>query len=342
MKFYLFICLFIICFKWSNSQFTTTGFPIKVLSDNSPWNLAIGSSPSIEANSAAMMTRISNILVANNISPVIGLAYYQWTSPLHLVDSSITTINKITIYQPENTGYHETVDPLGTKIITNLPVPTTLNPDPQADGHMIIFDTNLKEFHEFSRFKWINSTFASATRYDRFAYNAMGTYPAYLPGTRWWMKSVRGAGAPFIAGLIRWDEIVRGDLNHALAISGPVNRMKALDTSPWSSELCSPVASRNDGYAIGLDTVMEGQRFQLNPSYDISSLPPKAKLIATALKTYGGFLVDNAHGFNIYFESKGNYANSLWNTYASDIVTIQNIPLSQFRVITCSSISTKL
>ncbi|KAF2074977.1 hypothetical protein CYY_003716 [Polysphondylium violaceum] len=341
MKYILIIYLAILCVKWSNSQFTSTGFPIKVLSDTSPWNTVIGPSPTYDSYSAAMMTRISSILTDNNISPVLGFAYYQWTAPIHLIDSSLSTVNRIVIYQPENTGYHETVDPLNTQRIENLPVSSTFNPDPMADGHMIVFDTSLKEFHEFSRFKWINSTYASATRYDRFAYNAIGTYPAYVPGTRWWMKSVRGAGAPFIAGLIRWDEMVRGDLNHALAFSGPVNRIKALSTSPWTTELCTPVAARSDGYALGPDTIMEGQRLQLNPSLDISSLPPKAKLIAQALKTYGGYMVDNAHGFNIYFEYKGPYATSSWNTYASDIGTLAGIPLSQFRVISCSTIATK-
>ncbi|KAM9974430.1 hypothetical protein ACTFIW_007883 [Dictyostelium discoideum] len=334
--------IFLIISVVVESQFTSTGFPTQVLSSNSPWNTPIGNNPTVDPLSSSTVNRIYTELGQGGLSTNFQLHYYQWTAPLHLVNTSLP-VNRIKIFQPQGEGYHETVDPLGLKVITNLPVLTSFNPDPKLDGHMIVFDTNLKVFHEFSRFKWVNSTTAEATRYDTFSYNHNGTYPAFVPGSRWWMKGVRGSGAPFIAGLIRFDEIQRGELNHAIAFGGPLNRQKSSASSPWSYELCSPVSSRTDGYVIGDNTIMEGQRIQLNPSYNINSLPPKAKLIAQALQTYGGYMVDNAGDFGIYFENLGASGSNQWESqYGTDLSTLYNIPITQFRVLSCSNISTKV
>ncbi|KAK5579090.1 hypothetical protein RB653_008769 [Dictyostelium firmibasis] len=336
--------LFLIVCTVVGSQFTSTGFPTKVLSSNSPWNIPIGNNPSVEPLSTVMVNKIKNSLAQEGLSTDFQLHYNKWTAPIHLVNTSLP-VNRIKIFQPQGEGYHETVDPLGLKVITNLPVLTSFNPDPMADGHMIVFDTNLKVFHEFSRFKWVNSTTAEATRYDTFSYNNNGTYPALVPGSRWWMKGVRGSGAPFIAGLIRYDEIQRGELDHAIAFAGPINRQKSFSSSSWSYELCTPVSCRTDGWVIGNDTVMEGQRIQLNPSYNINSLPPKARLIAQALQTYGGYMVDNSGDFGIYFENlitSNPSGTSLWESqYGSDLSTLYNIPITQFRILTCSNIIAK-
>ncbi|KYQ91865.1 hypothetical protein DLAC_07675 [Tieghemostelium lacteum] len=335
------LLLLVIVINVVRSQFTSTGFPIQVLDSTSPWNTVIGPTPTLDSNSVAMITKVKNTVVSRGYGPNLYLHYFQWTCPIHLINTS-QSVNRITIYQPNGEAYHETVDPLGIKRVSNLPVSTTFNPDPKADGHMIVFDVALKQFYEFSRFVWINSTAANATRFDTFSWNSTGLYPAYVPGSRWWMKSVRGSGAPFIAGLVRYDEIVRGDVNHALALAGPINRMKALSSSPWSAELCSPVACRNDGWEIGTDTIMEGQRLQLNPSFNITALSPKSKLIAQALQIYGGYIVDNSDDFGIYLENKGPYSTSPWVTvYGSDLIQLFDIPIDQFRVLQCPTIATK-
>ncbi|EGC31616.1 hypothetical protein DICPUDRAFT_39668 [Dictyostelium purpureum] len=326
------------------SQFTPTGFPNNVLSSSSPWNTPIGSTPTVEPLSSQMMLKVKNAMISESYNPNLYLHYFQWTAPLHNINTA-NPVNRITVIQSQGEGFHETVDPLNTKKITNLPVDFSFKPDPMNDGHMIVFDTNLKVFHEFSRFKWINSTHANATRYDTFAYNVDGTYPAFVSGTRWWMKGVRGSGAPFIAGLIRWDEIQRGELNHALAVGSLVNRMKSSTSSSWSYELCSPVSSRTDGWVVGADTIMEGQRIQLDPNYDISAFPPKSKLVLQALKTYGGYVVDNSGTFGIYFQNMntdGVATNSPWYTQlGADLTSLYDVPIDAFRVLSCSNVSTK-
>ncbi|EFA82372.1 hypothetical protein PPL_04797 [Heterostelium album PN500] len=292
-----------------------------------------------------MITKLGQGLTQANYAQAFAFHYFQYTAPIYIVDSSVVTINRITVFNPDGEVYHPTVDPLATGRITNLPIPTTCLPDPGLDGHMIVYDKSQTRFLEFSRFKWINSTFASATRHDNFLWNALGTsLPFNSGGYPWWMKGVRGSGAPFIAGLIRYDELItRGELNHALAIAGPTNRQKKTN-KPYTYEACSPVAARNDGALIADDGLLEGQRIRLNPNYDISNFGPKAKLVAQALKTYGGYIVDNSPDFGLFLERTpgSTSSNSPWLSYwANDLISITQIPLNQLQVLNCSNIATK-
>jgi hypothetical protein len=48
-------------------------------------------------------------------------------------------------------------------------------------------------------------------------------------------------------------------------------------------------ANRDDGNTAGSDIPCEGQRFRLNPDFDVNSLySPVARMIARAMQVYGG------------------------------------------------------
>eukprot|EP01133_Synstelium_polycarpum_P012785 gene12785-15001_t len=337
---FVFVLLFIIGGALVDAQLTAAGFPVRVFDVTSPWNTVIPATATVDPASLSMITSLKSALTTSGYAHQVGYHYFQYTSPLHRVNSS-TFAGRITILQTLGEGFHNSVDPLGTKRISNLPVPTSVMPDPGLDGHMIVYDRATTIFHEFSRFAWINSTHANATRYDTFLPSVSGYGPAFtLGGSRWWMKGVRGSGAPFIAGLIRMDEIQRGELQHALAISGPTNRKKRSNTVSWDYELCSPVAMRTDGWVVGTNTIMEGQRIRLKSSFNTASLSPVAKLIAQALKTYGGYMVDNSPDFGIFFENLGPAATSGWNTYAADISSLV-MSVDNIEILSCATIGTK-
>ena len=69
-----------------------------------------------------------------------------------------------------------------------------------------------------------------------------------------------------------------------------------------------------------------GLRVRLKASYDISKLPPQAKVIATAMKKYGMLLADN--GSSWFFQ--GAYSPG-WND--DDLNTLKNIPGSAFEAV---------
>ena len=295
----------------------------------------------IEPNSVAMMDLVKSYMLQGGYAAKLGLAYKQWTAPLHFIDS--TGMPRMTVYFDSvkagfHEGFHNSVDPTGIGEVANVPLPLWVWPDPKSDGHMIVYDIATGTIYEFSKFRW-DAGKAYATRVAIFDANSSGTQTPF-DGSRWWMKNVRGAGMPFIGGLIRYSEFQSGEIKHALALAGPTNRLKKLSTDTHTKELCSPMAARSDGWDVGPNTILEGARIQLNPNLDLNTLglSADAKIVARALQKYGAFMADNAPQFNLYFENLGpNYGN--WE--ATGLGDLQNIPLSQFRVLKCNDVRTR-
>jgi hypothetical protein len=100
--------------------------------------------------------------------------------------------------------------------------------------------------------------------------------------------SADAAGLPILAGLVRYDEIAAGQINHAL-------RFTASDTNSY----IWPARHLTSGAPGTLtSTPPMGARFRLKTSYDISGFPSELRIILQAMKTYGIILADN--GSNWY------------------------------------------
>lgn len=313
----------------------------KVFADDSPWNTPIEENPALEAKSTDMMDLVKEYVAKGGYSVSLGLNYKSWTAPLHFVDST-TAIKQSVYFDTISTGtteaFHDSVDPDGTGEVKNVPLPLWLWPDPKGDGHMIVYDTATGTIYEFSRFRWVSGK-AYATRVAIFDSMSSGVQVPF-DGSRWWMKNVRGSGMPFIGGLIRYSEFLKGEIKHALAFGGPTNRLKKLSSNTWTKELCSPIAARTDGWEVGENTILEGARIQLNPSLDLNALglSADAKIVAKALQKYGGFMADNGPTFSIYFENLG-VDSSKWEQ--TGLGSLSKIPLDQFRVLKCTNIKTR-
>ena len=99
--------------------------------------------------------------------------------------------------------------------------------------------------------------------------------------------SADAAGLPILPGLVRYDEIVSGEINHAI-------RFTAENTNGyiWPARHLTS----NDPNAPQIPPM--GARFRLKASYNISGYPPAMQIILQAMKTYGIILADN--GSNWY------------------------------------------
>lgn len=87
------------------------------------------------------------------------------------------------------------------------------------------------------------------------------------------------------AFIIRIDELERGHIDHAINIA----------TVRTRANCQSYPANRNDGNTEGLDFACEGQRFRLDPSFDVTTLKsPAARTIARAMQRYGLILTDKS------------------------------------------------
>jgi hypothetical protein len=94
--------------------------------------------------------------------------------------------------------------------------------------------------------------------------------------------SADAAGLPILPGLVRYDEILAGEIHHALRFTAPRTQRAFL----WP-------ARHQAGSSDDPNLPPMGARFRLKSGYDISGFSPTNRIILTALKRYGMFLADN-------------------------------------------------
>jgi hypothetical protein len=130
----------------------------------------------------------------------------------------------------------------------------------------------------------------------------------------------RGAGVPYLAGLVRPCEIVRGRIDHALAFAY---------NSP-SQEHVYP-ATKSDGQGSGPGAVPEGTRLRLDPALTPANLASMGcadacLTIARALQTYGMYVMDSSGRAKILVEYEGT---AHWGGRVN-ADTVEPLPLSSF------------
>jgi hypothetical protein len=127
--------------------------------------------------------------------------------------------------------------------------------------------------------------------------------------------SADAAGLPIFAGLIRYDEIQRGYINHAIRFTAPVTQAGFIHPAThFASSSTNP------------DLPPMGLRLRLKASFDISRFPRVAQIILTAMKRYGLILADN--GSPWYFQGA---TDPRWDDAALD--TLKTVPGSAFQVV---------
>ena len=94
--------------------------------------------------------------------------------------------------------------------------------------------------------------------------------------------SADAAGLPIVPGLIRYDEVIAGHINHAIRFTVPQSR----NTYIWPARHAASALT-------GTQYPQMGQRFRLKADYDISSFPQHVQVVLQALKTYGMIVADN-------------------------------------------------
>lgn len=94
--------------------------------------------------------------------------------------------------------------------------------------------------------------------------------------------SADAAGLPIFPGLVRYDEVTAGEINHALRFTIPHTQGAFI----W------PARHRASGIT-DLRTPPMGVRFRLRRDFDVSGYSKANQVILTALKRYGMFLADN-------------------------------------------------
>jgi len=136
----------------------------------------------------------------------------------------------------------------------------------------------------------------------------------------------RGAGVPYLAGLVRPCEVARGRIDHALAFA--YNFPTAQYVYP---------ATKSDGDSPGPPDMPEGAHLQLDPSITAAEFATlgctgPCLIIARGLQEYGMFIIDNSGRPKVMMEYEGT---ALWNGLVGS-KTPNPIPLSRFKLLAFS------
>ncbi len=100
--------------------------------------------------------------------------------------------------------------------------------------------------------------------------------------------SADAAGLPIMPGLVRYEELASGHLEHAIRFTAVHTRKAHL----WPAR--HDASSSTDSSYPPM-----GQRFRLKADVDISGFSPLVKVLARAMKTYGLILADNGSNWFI-------------------------------------------
>ena len=128
--------------------------------------------------------------------------------------------------------------------------------------------------------------------------------------------SADAAGLPILPGLVRYEEVASGEIQHALRFTAPRTRKAYI----WPGRhYASSITS--------LDYPPMGQRFRLKADFDLAGFSSEVQVILQALKKYGMILADNGSAWYI-----SGAPDPRWN---NDILVseLRQVPGSAFEAV---------
>jgi hypothetical protein len=282
---------------------------VRPYSDDSPWNVPIGRKPSYDPRSETWIQTLEGELTSDPT---------QYTYPVYEVTDETPRVSVAL------SGWYSNVTDGGETLLNQragsaeLPLPEGAEAAAGSDAQIILLDPQTGD-------EW------GASNLERDG-DGWKAWNAYHYNTAWSGVPprdendkpffARGAGVPYLTGLVRPCEVKRGRIEHALAF--------AYD-SP-SDEYVYP-ATKSDGVGEP-DDMPEGTRLQLDPTITPKQLRrwgcTRACLtMARALQKYGMYVIDNSGRPKVMLEYEGTAG---WNGVV-DEETVSPIPLSAFKVL---------
>ena len=264
---------------------------------DNPWNTRVDNLAA-DPNSTSLISGYNSRSGKNPyLQGDLGDGYGE---PYNVVDSSTQPTQMVSV-----TGYPDESD------IMPVPLPNSAGveggkPCPSGnDCHMFILDKNKC---------WLYETWLTNYSGGKWSASNMAVWDMLDTNQRpYGWTSADAAGLPVFPGLVRYDEVARGEINHAIRF-----------TLARSADSFVPPASHSAG-SNTTDFPM-GQRFRLKANFDVSGYSSVDQVILTAMKKYGIILADN--GLDLEFAGA---VDSRWQT--SDVLALRNVHFTDFEVL---------
>jgi Putative Ig domain len=277
---------------------------------SSLWNTDISNAP-LDPNNTAITSAagFAGLHLHHDFSSVAGGNY---GIPYVVVDSSVTPLTQINVldYASES-DVADAPYPI-TAPIEGSPADCDGWPDTYVgDAHVLLLDRNTCFLYETFNTHRCNGQWnaSSETIWDM----------QNVEMRPWGWTSADAAGLPIFPGLVRYDEVAAGQINHAIRFT-----MQQTKNDPNDGYFVEP-ATHAAGTVYGVDNVM-GMRIRLKASFNISGYSPANQVILTAMKKYGMILADNGG----YFFFQGA-PDPRWDD--NDLENLDSIQSSNFEVV---------
>jgi len=203
------------------------------------------------------------------------------------------------------TAYGDESDPGPYPVPLNAPV------EQGGDAHVLVADSGNCTLYELYHAQRQGSGWAA----DSGAIFNLAS-DALRPDT--W-TSADAAGLPILPGLVRYDEVAAGVINHALRFT----------VDETQNGFIHP-ATHQAGGSDASDPPM-GLRLRLKASFDLSPFHGEALVVLVALKRYGMLVADKGGSWFI-----SGSTDSRWND--TDLDQLKSVPGSAFEVVTTGPI----
>jgi hypothetical protein len=188
-----------------------------------------------------------------------------------------------------------------------FPVPLDAPVEAGSDGHVLVLQQQSCQLFELyvgrrSGAGWVAQ---SGARFDLLT--------GALRPLGW--TSADAAGLPILPGLVRFDEVASGVIDHAIRVTfSQTQRGFILPATHFASSNTDPTLP-----AMGM-------RLRLRADFDVATLTGQARVIATAMKRYGFIVADN--GSNWFFQGAPDPG---WND--RELNQLKAIPGTAFEVV---------
>jgi hypothetical protein len=214
-------------------------------------------------------------------------------------------------YVPVSFNYADESDPGPYPIPPNAPIEG--GPQSSGDRHVIVIDSGTCKLYEmFASYPQSNGSWNAGSG------AAWNLNSNALRPSSW--TSADAAGLPILPGLVRYDEVASGVINHALRFTvSSTQRAFLWPARHYASSSTNP------------NLPLMGLRLRLKANVDISSFSHTNQVILTALKHYGMFVADNGSSWFI-----SGAPDNRWNN--DDLHALGAIPGSDFEVVDESSL----
>jgi hypothetical protein len=269
------------------------------------WNQDI-STASVDPNSAAIINFIGPSI---GLHPDFGSGQYGGSSigiPYAVVGSSQSLVNV------NFNAYGDESDPGPMPIPANAQIEGFPNP---GDQHVLVIDSGNCFLYEL---------YGASVNSDG-TWNAGSAAVWDLENDEqrpWTWTSADAAGLPIFPGLVRYDEVAAGKIQHAIRFTLQNSQAAMVPpASHWAANSSNSLAAPM------------GMRVRLKSSFDISGFSANVQVILTALKKYGMIMADN--GSSMYLSGA---PDDRWDN--NDLHNLGQVPASAFEVVQMNPIYT--